>query len=161
MATSFSGGRSRSTRREPPTMDTQLVNFITCDCESSEPFFVIYKAVLVIGLYESLQCVLQTVISLRDHVLNIPSQYDSSFIELKHCNKKIFINFNSRRLITVCKTHCKVQRNMSIRLFESSDHAKYYVQFRPDYPDSVVRTMVEYYASNNTDTTVDSVSTSR
>ena len=62
----------------------------------------------------------------------------------------------SRRLITVCKTHCKVQRNMSIRLFESSDHAKYYVQFRPDYPDSVVRTMVEYYASNNTDTTVDS-----
>ena len=62
----------------------------------------------------------------------------------------------SRRLITVCKTHCKVQRNMSIRLFESSDHAKYYAQFRPDYPDSVVRTMVEYYASNNTDTTVDS-----
>ena len=54
MATSFSGGRSRSTRREPPTMDTQLVNFITCDCESSEPFFVIYKAVLVIGLYELL-----------------------------------------------------------------------------------------------------------
>ena len=45
---------------------------------------------------------------------------------------------------------------MSIRLFESSDHAKYYAQFRPDYPDSVVRTMVEYYASNNTDMTVDS-----
>ena len=45
---------------------------------------------------------------------------------------------------------------MSIRLFESSDHAKYYAQFRPDYPDSVVRTIVDYYASNNTDTTVDS-----
>jgi hypothetical protein len=29
MATSFSGGRSRSTRREPPTMRKQLVNFIT------------------------------------------------------------------------------------------------------------------------------------
>ena len=43
MATSFSGGGSRSTRREPPTMDKQLVNFITCDCESSAPFFVIYK----------------------------------------------------------------------------------------------------------------------
>jgi hypothetical protein len=42
MATSFSGGRSRSSRREPPTM--QLVNFITCGCESSAPFFVIYKA---------------------------------------------------------------------------------------------------------------------
>ena len=36
MATSFSGGGSRSTRREPPTMGKQLVNFITC--ESSGPF---------------------------------------------------------------------------------------------------------------------------
>jgi len=44
MATSFSGGGSRSTRREPPTMGKQLVNFITCGCESSAPFFVIYKA---------------------------------------------------------------------------------------------------------------------
>jgi hypothetical protein len=31
-------------RREPPTMGKQLVNFITCGCESSEPFLVIYKA---------------------------------------------------------------------------------------------------------------------
>ena len=38
MATRFSGGRSRSTRREPPTMGKQLVNFITCGCESSAPF---------------------------------------------------------------------------------------------------------------------------
>ena len=38
MATSFSGGRIRSTRREPPTMGKQLVNFITCSCESSAPF---------------------------------------------------------------------------------------------------------------------------
>jgi hypothetical protein len=44
MATSFSGGRSRNTRREPPTMGKQLVNFITCGCESSALFFVIYKA---------------------------------------------------------------------------------------------------------------------
>jgi len=44
MATSFSGGRSESTRREPPTMGRQLANFITCGCESSAPFFVIYKA---------------------------------------------------------------------------------------------------------------------
>ena len=29
MATSFSGGGSRSTRREPPTMGKQLINFIT------------------------------------------------------------------------------------------------------------------------------------
>jgi hypothetical protein len=44
MATSFSGGGSQSTRREPPTMGKQLVNFITCGCESSAPFFVIYKS---------------------------------------------------------------------------------------------------------------------
>jgi hypothetical protein len=44
MATSFSGGGSRSTQREPPIMGKQLVNFITCGCELSAPFFVIYKA---------------------------------------------------------------------------------------------------------------------
>ena len=33
-----------STQREPPTMGKQLVNFITCGCESSSPFFVNYKA---------------------------------------------------------------------------------------------------------------------
>jgi len=44
MATSFSGGRSRNTRRELLTMGKQLVNFITCGCESSALFFVIYKA---------------------------------------------------------------------------------------------------------------------
>jgi hypothetical protein len=41
MVTSFSGGRNR---REPPIMGKQLVNFITCGCDSSAPFFVIYKA---------------------------------------------------------------------------------------------------------------------
>ena len=47
MATSFSGGGSRSAwsaRREPPIMGKKLVNFITCGCESSAPFFGIYKA---------------------------------------------------------------------------------------------------------------------
>jgi hypothetical protein len=39
MATSFSGGRSRSTQREPPTMGKQLVNLITCGCESSALLF--------------------------------------------------------------------------------------------------------------------------
>ena len=39
MVTSFSGGRSRSTRKEPPTMDEQLANFITCGCESSASRF--------------------------------------------------------------------------------------------------------------------------
>ena len=32
MVTSFSAGRSQSTRREPPTMSKQLGNFITCSC---------------------------------------------------------------------------------------------------------------------------------
>ena len=32
MGTSFSGGGSRSTRRESPTLGKQLVNFITCGC---------------------------------------------------------------------------------------------------------------------------------
>ena len=46
MATSFSGGGSRSTRKEPPILGKQLVNFITyhlrlwIECT----FFVIYKA---------------------------------------------------------------------------------------------------------------------
>jgi len=44
MATSFSGGISPSTWREPPTMGKQLVNFMTSGCVSSAPFFVIYKA---------------------------------------------------------------------------------------------------------------------
>jgi hypothetical protein len=43
MATSFSGGRSRSWG-EAPTMGKQLVNFITCGCQLNAPFFVIYKA---------------------------------------------------------------------------------------------------------------------
>jgi hypothetical protein len=39
MATSFNGERSRSTRREPPTIGKQLVSFITCGCESSAPVY--------------------------------------------------------------------------------------------------------------------------
>jgi hypothetical protein len=53
MATSFSGGRSRNTRREPPTMDKQLVNFITWGCESSAPFLSFTKSG-AIGLHELL-----------------------------------------------------------------------------------------------------------
>jgi hypothetical protein len=40
MGTSFSGGRSRNTRREPHTIGKQLVNFITCGSDSSAPFVV-------------------------------------------------------------------------------------------------------------------------
>jgi hypothetical protein len=59
MATSFSGGRSRSTWREPPTMGKQLVNFITFGCESSTLFCNLQSrvrthTVLVICLYKLL-----------------------------------------------------------------------------------------------------------
>jgi hypothetical protein len=59
MATSFSGGRNRSTLREPPTMGKQLVNCITwlriectsiCNLQNQART----HAVLVIGLYELL-----------------------------------------------------------------------------------------------------------
>jgi hypothetical protein len=43
-ATSFSGGRNQSTRREPPTTGKQLVSSFTCGCKLSALFFVIDKA---------------------------------------------------------------------------------------------------------------------
>jgi len=59
MTASVSGGGSRGTRREPPTMGKQLVNFITCAASRVHPFFNLQSrmrthAVLVIGLYELL-----------------------------------------------------------------------------------------------------------
>jgi len=44
MATSFSGGKSWSTRREPPTMGKKPINVVTGGCDSSAPFFAINKA---------------------------------------------------------------------------------------------------------------------
>ena len=48
MATSFSGGRSRITTDH----GQETGKLYPCGCESSAPFFVIHKAVLMIGLYE-------------------------------------------------------------------------------------------------------------
>jgi hypothetical protein len=42
-ADGHNGGGSLSTWREPLTMGKQLVSFITCGCELSAPFIVIYK----------------------------------------------------------------------------------------------------------------------
>jgi hypothetical protein len=55
MATSFSGGRSRSTWKEPPTMGKQLVNFITCGCESSVPLLARFFEEEKVELLSSLQ----------------------------------------------------------------------------------------------------------
>jgi hypothetical protein len=63
MTTSFSGGRSQSTWREPPTMGKQLVNFITCGCESNAPFFEICKAVE--------KALIQPAIILTESVVNV------------------------------------------------------------------------------------------
>ena len=60
MATSFSGGRSGGTRREPPTIGKQLVNFyhlllrVECTLFSNLQNRARTHAVLVIGLYELL-----------------------------------------------------------------------------------------------------------
>jgi hypothetical protein len=56
---SFNGGRSRSTRREPPTMGKQLVSIITWVASRVHPFCNLQirartHGVLVIGLYELL-----------------------------------------------------------------------------------------------------------
>jgi hypothetical protein len=49
ISTSFSGGGSGNTRREPPIMGKQLVNFITCDCELSAPFVIYSKNISKLG----------------------------------------------------------------------------------------------------------------
>ena len=55
IATSFSGGRSQSSRREPPTMGKQLVNLrVKCTLFCNLQSRVLTHAVLVIGLYELL-----------------------------------------------------------------------------------------------------------
>jgi hypothetical protein len=60
MATTFSGGRSRSTRREPPTMDKQLVNFITCGCESTKS-----------GRHDIAEILLKVALSKKKHLKNL------------------------------------------------------------------------------------------
>jgi hypothetical protein len=94
MATSFSAGRSRSTRWEPPTMGKQLVNFITCGCTlfCNLQIRVRTYAVLVIGLYEWLADRLATralgtfkvcwkiIIRNRCHSYVFPSSYNTETI---------------------------------------------------------------------------------
>jgi hypothetical protein len=57
MATRFSGGRSRSTKREPATMGKQLVNYnlrlrVECTLSCNLQSWARTHAVLVIDLYE-------------------------------------------------------------------------------------------------------------
>jgi hypothetical protein len=89
MVTSFSGGGSR---REPPTLGKQLVNFITCGWKSSAPFIVIYKA----GCEP-------------DTIFNIIYSY--KYLEsdlIKHCHV-IFIHSLGQPLIV--RSHSKVHRS--------------------------------------------------
>jgi hypothetical protein len=53
MATSFSGGKSRSTWRETLTIGKQLVTFITCACESiADVILVHYYDVILVHYYD-------------------------------------------------------------------------------------------------------------
>ena len=106
MATSFSGGGSRSTWREPPTMDKQLVNFITC--ESSAPFLKFTKILSIKYGMQKLCCISRTYFlftcqmpymlylsgigwtSLVSLLLSIifclfPSRYQSTFVIVMTC----------------------------------------------------------------------------
>lgn len=58
---------------------------------------------------------------------------------LKRCSNILLIvgKHNVPKLITV--------RRMGTRLFEEADHAKAYAQFRPNYPETVYKTIVDYY----------------
>jgi hypothetical protein len=68
--------RRRSTQREPPTMGKQLVNFTTCGFESSAPFFVIYKAMLLCKSYTcQLYIFLTSVLQWRQVVNNSMKQH--------------------------------------------------------------------------------------
>jgi hypothetical protein len=68
MATSFSGGRSWSNRREPPTMGKQLVNFITGGCESSAPFLA-HLAKGKVSFFHHLASVVSSINFLRFNLL--------------------------------------------------------------------------------------------
>jgi hypothetical protein len=43
-------GRSRSTRREPPTMDKQLVNVITCNCYVKHIITFTFRIIYIIDM---------------------------------------------------------------------------------------------------------------
>jgi hypothetical protein len=81
------------TWREPPTMGKQLVNFITCGFESSAPFFVIYKAMLLCNSYT---CQLYILFCFRTEVEM------SGIAVSKYSTKKAFDKSSS--FINICMT---------------------------------------------------------
>ena len=111
MATSFSGGRRRNTRRDWTTdLHKQLVNFITCSCESPvHPFCYLQNrvrthAVLVIGLYELL--------GNPTTLLNEPSGPLKKQKQTKQTNKNnLYILFNA--ILGMFSFFCKWQPKLS------------------------------------------------
>jgi hypothetical protein len=73
MATSFSGGRSRSTRREPWTMGKRLVSFFECT------LFVICKAGRELMLYWSNK-ITRRVPLVEQELLTLPEHLSSSSV---------------------------------------------------------------------------------
>jgi hypothetical protein len=84
MATSFSVGRSRSTRREPPTMGKQLVNFITLFCNLQSRSRT--HAILVIGLVK-LRVLLLTGLFIEFDCLRYQCSRERVFFLLKNIRK--------------------------------------------------------------------------
>jgi hypothetical protein len=136
MATSFSGGRSQSTWREPPTMGKQLVNFITCGCESSAPFFVIYKAraqthaVLVLGLYELL-------VNYLTHWVIRPSPVHLSMTKVCICNSSYnlsYYQYNYSLIITAVwlihfwKSYCPFSLTIFHHKFIHTHSSTFYLE---------------------------------
>jgi hypothetical protein len=105
MATSFSGGGSRNTRREPPTMGKQMVNLTTCSCESSAPLFVIYKAGLQTptGVSNSkcwrLNSIHLLLWSIMKYLVNINAKRKTTTGQtMKHWATRTFIFFRKTRI---------------------------------------------------------------
>ena len=99
MVTTFSGGRSRSTQREPPTMGKQLVSFITCAASRVHPFCNLQiqartHAVLVIGLYDLLGNPTTEVIEPLE-----PFNILKSFIQLDANSKACWVLVNASQVV--------------------------------------------------------------
>ena len=88
MATSFSGGGNRSTRREPPTLGKQLVNFITCG------FFFSFIYPFLIALIKFYQ-------AQRERETNIDKFWE---------NKDSIINFSWWFFIIIINFEIQIQR---------------------------------------------------
>ena len=109
MVTSFSGGRSRSIRREPLTTGKHLVTFITYGSESRALVFFNLQslarthAVLVIGLYELLG-------NPTTQLIENSGPYSNWSLELMFVINGVFHNFMKYSINYKHKTSLKITK---------------------------------------------------